>query len=77
MIFGDDGGATGFIDRRRERRHGCMFTMMNRARLAVGLQGVGIAEARHAAGAGLRARAPARPHAGMPATESAPIIAHP
>ena len=64
-------------DRRRERRHGRMFTMMNRARLAVGVQGVGIAE-----GATQQALAYARERRqgripGMKATESAPIIAHP
>ena len=39
----------------------CMFTMMNRARLAVGLQGVGDRRARDAAGARLCARAQAGP----------------
>ena len=55
----------------------CMFTMMNRARLAVGLQGVGIAErATQQALAYARERRQGR-IAGMKATESAPIIAHP
>jgi acyl-CoA dehydrogenase len=53
-----------------------MFTMMNRARLGVGLQGVGIAErATQQALAYARERRQGRT-AGMPATESAPIIAH-
>jgi len=54
-----------------------MFTMMNRARLAVGLQGVGIAErATQQALAYARERRQGR-LPGMPATESAPIIEHP
>src|SRR5581483_5837492 len=44
MIFGDRDGATGFIVGQENAGMACMFTMMNRARLAVGLQGVGIAE---------------------------------
>ncbi|MBN9060820.1 MAG: acyl-CoA dehydrogenase [Rhizobiales bacterium 65-9] len=44
MIFGDNGGATGFLIGEENRGLNCMFTMMNNARLAVGLEGVGIAE---------------------------------
>jgi alkylation response protein AidB-like acyl-CoA dehydrogenase len=44
MVFGDSGGATGFLIGEENRGLACMFTMMNNARLAVGLQGVGIAE---------------------------------
>jgi acyl-CoA dehydrogenase len=76
MIFGDHGGATGFIVGEENAGMACMFTMMNRARLAVGLQGVGIAErATQQALAYARERRQGRT-AGMPATESAPIIAH-
>jgi butyryl-CoA dehydrogenase len=45
MSYGDDGGATGFLVDEENRGLNCMFTMMNKARLAVGLQGVGLAEA--------------------------------
>ena len=77
MIFGDKGGATGFIIGEENAGMACMFTMMNRARLAVGLQGVGIAErATQQAVAYARERRQGRTP-GMPATESAPIIAHP
>ena len=77
MIFGDNGGATGFIVGEENAGMACMFTMMNRARLAVGLQGVGIAErATQQAVAYARERRQGRTP-GMPATESAPIIAHP
>jgi len=44
MVYGDQGGATGFLIGDEHKGMACMFTMMNRARLAVGLQGVGIAE---------------------------------
>jgi butyryl-CoA dehydrogenase len=44
MVFGDDGGATGWLVGQENRGLNCMFTMMNNARLAVGLQGVAVAE---------------------------------
>ena len=45
MVAGDKGGATGYLIGEEGRGIQCMFTMMNSARLGVGLQGVGIAEA--------------------------------
>ena len=44
MVYGDHGGAIGFLIGEEHKGMASMFTMMNRARLAVGLQGVGIAE---------------------------------
>jgi alkylation response protein AidB-like acyl-CoA dehydrogenase len=44
MVYGDHGGAVGFLVGEEHKGMACMFTMMNRARLAVGLQGVAIAE---------------------------------
>jgi acyl-CoA dehydrogenase len=44
MVYGDNGGATGWLIGEENRGLNCMFTMMNNARLAVGLQGVAIAE---------------------------------
>ena len=44
MIYGDKGGAIGFLIGEENKGMHCMFTMMNRTRLAVGLQGVAIAE---------------------------------
>jgi acyl-CoA dehydrogenase len=77
MVFGDRGGATGFIIGEENAGMACMFTMMNRARLAVGLQGVAIAErATQQALAYARERRQGRT-AAMAATESTPIIAHP
>ena len=77
MVFGDQGGATGFLIGQENAGMACMFTMMNRARLAVGLQGVGIAErATQQATAYARERKQGRA-TGMPGKEMAPIIAHP
>ncbi|WP_448951463.1 acyl-CoA dehydrogenase [Labrys neptuniae] len=44
MVFGDEGGAIGYLIGEEHKGLACMFTMMNNARLAVGLQGVAIAE---------------------------------
>ena len=77
MIFGDDGGATSYLIGQENAGMACMFTMMNRARLAVGLQGVGIAErATQQALAYARDRQQGR-EAGTKPGEMAPIIAHP
>ncbi len=45
MVYGDRGGAVGYLIGEENRGLHCMFTMMNLARLSVGLQGVGVAEA--------------------------------
>lgn len=44
MSFGDEGGATGFLIGVENKGMSAMFTMMNAARLAIGMQGVGVAE---------------------------------
>ena len=44
MVYGDKGGAAGWLVGEENKGLACMFTMMNNARLAVGLQGVAIAE---------------------------------
>ena len=44
MVYGDKGGAKGFLIGEENRGLACMFTMMNNARLNVGSQGVAIAE---------------------------------
>ena len=45
MAYGEDtGGATGWLIGGEHKGMACMFTMMNNARLHVGLQGVGVAE---------------------------------
>jgi alkylation response protein AidB-like acyl-CoA dehydrogenase len=44
MVYGDNSGAIGYLVGEENRGLACMFTMMNLARVAVALQGVGIAE---------------------------------
>jgi len=75
MVYGDRGGATGFLIGEENRGMSCMFTMMNRARLSVGLQGVAIAErATQQALAYARERKQGRAGA---SGEASPIIEHP
>jgi alkylation response protein AidB-like acyl-CoA dehydrogenase len=44
MSMGDHGGAIGYLIGEENRGMQCMFTMMNQARLGVGLEGVGVAD---------------------------------
>lgn len=44
MVYGDAGGATGWLIGQENRGLNCMFTMMNNARLLVGVQGVALAD---------------------------------
>ena len=76
MVYGDNGGATGYLVGEKNRGMQYMFVMMNRARLAIGAQGVGIAEAatQHAVNYARdrkQGRAP-----GVSATQSSPIVDH-
>jgi hypothetical protein len=77
LSYGDNGGAVGYLI--GEENHGMayMFTMMNQARLGVGLEGLSLIERAYQQSleyATLRkqGRAP-----GAPAGESSPIIQHP
>ncbi len=77
MIYGDDGGAKGWLIGEENRGLACMFTMMNNARLAVGIQGLGVAERafQHALAYALerrQGRAPGDTGEGM-----SPIARHP
>jgi len=78
MGYGDRGeGAVGYLIGEENRGLACMFTMMNNARLAVGLQGVGVAEramqqAVSYAAERAQGRAPGATGNGM-----SPIIEHP
>jgi alkylation response protein AidB-like acyl-CoA dehydrogenase len=78
LAFGDAGrGATGWLVGKANRGLVCMFTMMNHARLAVGVQGVGVA-ARALRQARDYAAARRQGHAlGAPRGEMSPIAAHP
>jgi acyl-CoA dehydrogenase len=44
MVYGDKGGAIGWLIGEENKGLACMFTMMNNARLGVALQGVAIAD---------------------------------
>src|SRR5829696_235368 len=76
MVYGDEGGAVGWLVGEENRGLNCMFTMMNNARLAVGLQGVAIAERAYQqalAYANERRQGRARGSAGA---EMSPIVEH-
>ncbi|MFZ9540815.1 MAG: acyl-CoA dehydrogenase [Ilumatobacteraceae bacterium] len=77
LSFGDNGGATGYLIGEENRGMQYMFTMMNQARLSVGLQGLSLGDrayqqALQYAKDRRQGRAP-----GAPAGESSPIIDHP
>jgi alkylation response protein AidB-like acyl-CoA dehydrogenase len=81
MIYGDgraeQKGAVGWLIGEENRGLACMFTMMNNARLAVGMQGVGVAEAafqKALAYASERRQGRASGHRG---NDMAPIVYHP
>ncbi len=77
MVFGDKGGATGWLIGEENRGLACMFTMMNNARLGVGLQGVAACErAYQQALSYARERRQGRA-ASWQGEGMAPIIAHP
>ncbi len=44
MAYGDSGGAIGYLLGEENQGMACMFTMMNNARISVGVQGLAIAE---------------------------------
>ena len=45
MTYGDNGGAIGWLVGEENKGLACMFTMMNHARLAVGVEGLSVSEA--------------------------------
>ncbi len=45
MSYGDKGGAIGYLVGQENKGLACMFTMMNHARLAVGVEGLSVSEA--------------------------------
>ena len=77
LSYGDAGGAVGYLIGEENRGMQYMFTMMNQARLSVGLQGLSLGERSYQqslryAQERRQGRAP-----GAPAGESSPIIDHP
>jgi 3-(methylsulfanyl)propanoyl-CoA dehydrogenase len=76
MVYGDAGGATGWLVGEENRGLNAMFVMMNSARLAVGIQGVAIAEKalQHALAYARERRQGRTPSSGA---AMGPIIEHP
>jgi alkylation response protein AidB-like acyl-CoA dehydrogenase len=74
MAYGDSEGALGYLVGEENRGMECMFTMMNNARISVGLQGVSIAERAYQQA---RAYARDRVQGEPPADGSGAIIGHP
>jgi 3-(methylthio)propanoyl-CoA dehydrogenase len=78
LAYGDDGeGAVGYLIGGEHNGMSCMFTMMNAARIEVGISGTAIGElAYQNAVQYAQERLQGRP-IGAPKTESSPIIVHP
>ncbi len=77
LSYGEQGGAVGFLIGEEQRGMATMFTMMNQARLSVGLQGLALGERAYQQALAFaqerrQGRAP-----GAPAGEVSPIIDHP
>ena len=77
LSYGDDGGAVGFLVGEEGQGMRAMFTMMNSARIAVGVQGVGLSEvAYQQAWQYAQDRRQGR-EIGAASKDPAPIIVHP
>jgi acyl-CoA dehydrogenase len=77
MSFGDQGGAVGYLVGEANKGLAYMFTMMNHARLGVGVQGMAVSErAYQQAVTYARERVQSRA-VGAPDATSVPIIRHP
>ena len=75
LNYGDSGGAVGYLVGQENRGLACMFTMMNLARLQVGIQGLAVSERAYQAA---RDFAKERVQGQLPGVrESARIIQHP
>src|SRR5580658_233656 len=77
MTMGDKGGAIGYLIGEENRGMLCMFTMMNQARLGVGLEGVGIADRAYQQALAFAQERRQGRAVGKPGSESDPIIVHP
>ena len=76
MTYGDHGGAIGWLIGEENRGLACMFTMMNNARLNVGLQGVAIAERAYQAALAYASERRQGKAAGWNGEGMSPIIEH-
>src|ERR1700744_933306 len=77
MTMGDHGGAIGYLIGEENRGMLCMFTMMNQARLGVGLEGVGIADRAYQQALSYAQERRQGRAAGKTGDGSDPIIVHP
>jgi alkylation response protein AidB-like acyl-CoA dehydrogenase len=77
MSYGDEGKCTGWLIGEENAGMRAMFTMMNNARLNVGLQGVSIAERATQAAVLYASSRVQSARAGWASRESVPIIQHP
>ena len=77
MTMGDKGGAIGYLIGEENRGMQCMFTMMNQARLGVGLEGVGIADRAYQQALAFAQERRQGRAVGKTGNGSDPIIVHP
>jgi alkylation response protein AidB-like acyl-CoA dehydrogenase len=77
MSYGDAGGAIGYLVGEANQGMRYMFTMMNTARLSVGLQGLSIAERAYQDALRYAQERRQGRAAGAPAGELSPIVEHP
>ncbi|MGE0880586.1 MAG: acyl-CoA dehydrogenase C-terminal domain-containing protein [Acidimicrobiia bacterium] len=77
MNYGDHEGAVAYLIGEENAGMRYMFTMMNSARLGVGLEGLGIAERAYQLAAGYALERKQGRAAGAPAGESSSIVEHP
>src|SRR6202165_4661824 len=77
MTMGDKGGAIGYLIGEENRGMQCMFTMMNQARLGVGLEGVGIADRAYQQALAFAQERRQGRGVGKTNGDSDPIIVHP
>ncbi|TDH38651.1 acyl-CoA dehydrogenase [Pseudohoeflea suaedae] len=75
--FGDEPGAIGYLVGEENKGLACMFTMMNNARLHVGMQGVAVAEAAYQKALAYARERTQGKAAGHEGAGMSPIIEHP
>ena len=77
MSFGQKGGAIGWLVGEENRGLACMFTMMNKARLFTGLQGVALGELAYQKSLAYACERRQGRRIGARSTDPCPIIEHP
>ena len=77
LSYGDNGGAVGYLIGEENRGMAYMFTMMNQARLGVGLEGLALIERAYQQALEYSVQRRQGRAPGAPAGEASPIIEHP